>query len=159
LSYIGAHTVPNIRLVCRNWRALIEEAQDLHTTELGSAFPLSYIEWLKSQNLFISMNITGKRTNLPIEWEAEYISPRFKFTYFFNYDVSDLKDFDSLCRCGLCERNTKRKIFATFGLKVSSEHELVVGNTSKKYQNRTIMSLYSRIQGKNGLYRRFLMAK
>jgi len=42
---------------------------------------------------------------------------------------------------------------------IAAVRELMVGNNSKKYQNRPIMPLSSRLQGKNGLFRRFLMGK
>lgn len=118
LLNVGAHTVPSVRLVCRDWKVLIEEVQALHTTELGSAFSPSYIKWLKSQNLFICINIAGKGANLPIEWKAEYRSPRFQSIYFPDYDVSDLEDvvYENHCGCKRCERKAKNKIFATFGL-------------------------------------------
>jgi len=116
LLNVGAHTVPSVRLVCRDWKSLIEEVQSLHTTEIGSAFSPSYIKWLKRQNLFISMNITGKKGNLPIEWEAEYKSPRFQSVYFPDYDISNLENLFSFCDCDWHRRKAKTKIFTAFGL-------------------------------------------
>lgn len=42
---------------------------------------------------------------------------------------------------------------------IAAVRELMIGNNSKKYQNRPIMPLSSRLQGKNGIFRRFLMGK
>lgn len=116
LLNVGAHTVPSVRLVCRDFQSLIEEVQSLHTTEIGSAFSPSYIKWLKSQNLFISMNITGEKGNLPIEWKAEYKSPRFQSVYFPDYDISNLEGTTIIFDCDWHRRKAKTKIFTAFGL-------------------------------------------
>jgi len=42
---------------------------------------------------------------------------------------------------------------------IAAIRELMIGNNSKKYQNRPMMDLGKRLQGKNGLFRRLLMGK
>jgi len=42
---------------------------------------------------------------------------------------------------------------------ITAVRELMSGNNSKKYQNRPMMDLSKRLQGKNGLFRRLLMGK
>lgn len=42
---------------------------------------------------------------------------------------------------------------------VAAVREIMIGNNSKKYQNRPMMDLAKRLQGKNGLFRRLLMGK
>lgn len=121
LSCVGAHTAPSMRLVRRDWKHLIEGIQSLRSTEIALNFPLSYIDWLKSQNLFISMNIIGKYSGLllPVEWKAEYISPRFRTTTFPEYIAFGIPQLDIIgeCCCTRCQRVAKKRIFATFGLK------------------------------------------
>ena len=76
LSNVGAHTVPSIKLVCKDWKNHIDGILCIRTVDLGSNFSSSYINWIKSQNLFISMNVVGPTSNLPIEWNAEYNYPK-----------------------------------------------------------------------------------